>query len=187
MGRVEAFSDGVIAIILTIMVLDLKVPQQATVAALLGIWPTLLAYALSFLVVAIMWVNHHHELRTAKRPDAALLWSNNMLLFWMSLIPFVTRYLGDSHVAPLAVAVYAGELAMCCVAFFWLQSVLCQHNLGNEAMERQYRRMQAKAALSIGLYVLAVPLAFMSVRLAMGILILIPISYFLPDKELLEA
>lgn len=118
MGRVEAFSDGVIAIILTIMVLDLKVPQNTSLAALMGIWPTMLAYVLSFFVVAIMWVNHHHMLRTAKHPDAPLLWANNVLLFWMSMIPFVTRYLGDNHAASLPVAVYAGELACTCMAFF---------------------------------------------------------------------
>ena len=186
MGRVESFSDGVIAIILTIMVLDLKVPQEATLQGLLSIWPTLTAYALSFLVVAIMWVNHHHELRTAKRPDAALLWANNLLLFWMSLIPFVTRYLGDSHAAPLAVAVYAGELALTCISFFWLQHVLCRHNLGNETRERQYRHMQLKSSLAIASYLLAVPLAFVSVRTAMGILVLIPMAYFLPERKLLE-
>jgi len=149
MGRVEAFSDGVIAIIVTIMVLELKAPENASITSLLAIWPTMLAYALSFLVVAIMWVNHHHILRTAKRPDAALLWSNNLLLFWMSLIPFVTRYLGDNHGAPLPVAIYAGELAVTCATFYWLQSVLAKHNRGNEVLERQFKRIQTKGVYTL--------------------------------------
>jgi uncharacterized membrane protein len=182
---VEAFSDGVIAIILTIMVLELKAPEDASVASLLSIWPTMLAYALSFFVVAIMWVNHHHILRTAKRPDAQLLWANNVLLFCMSLIPFVTRYLGDNHGAPLPVAVYSGELAVTCVAFNFLQRVLANHNHGDEVMERQFSRMQTKSAYSIVAYALAVPMAFWSTRLAMVVLILIPILYFLPERKLL--
>jgi uncharacterized membrane protein len=187
MGRVEAFSDGVIAIILTIMVLDLKVPQNTSFAALLGIWPTMLAYVLSFFVVAIMWVNHHHMLRTARHPDAPLLWANNVLLFWMSLIPFVTRYLGDNHAASLPVAVYAGELACTCMAFFWLQGVLAAHNRGNEALETQYRHMRLKSASTILMYWMAVPLAYWSVKLALVVLILMPILYFLPERKLLEA
>jgi uncharacterized membrane protein len=130
-------------------------------------------------------VNHHHILRTAKRPDAQLLWANNVLLFCMSLIPFVTRYLGDNHGAPLPVAVYAGELAVTCVAFNFLQRVLAHHNHGNEVMERQFSRMQAKGAYSIVAYALAVPMAFWSTRLAMVVLILIPILYFLPERKLL--
>ena len=185
MGRVEAFSDGVIAIIVTIMVLDLKVPQNTSFASLLAIWPTMMAYALSFFVVAIMWVNHHHMLHAAKRPDAALLWANNVLLFCMSLIPFVTRYLGDNHGAPLPVATYGGELAVTCLAFYWLQRVLAHHNRGSEAMERQFKRMQTKSAYTIAAYALAVPMAFWSVRLALVILILIPVFYFLPERKLL--
>jgi len=185
MGRVEAFSDGVIAIIVTIMVLELKAPENARLASLLAIWPTMLAYALSFFVVAIMWVNHHHVLRTAKRPDAALLWANNLLLFWMSLIPFVTRYLGDNHGSPLPVAIYAGELAVTCATFNWLQRVLAKHNHGNEVLERQFQRMQTKGIFTVAAYGLAAPLAFWSARVALLVLILIPILYFFPDRKLL--
>src|ERR1700760_2057246 len=100
-GRVEAFSDGVIAIIITIMVLELHVPADASPKALLSNLPLLLVYALSFLTVAIMWVNHHHYLKNARRIDPSLLWANNTLLFWMSLIPFATRYLGQNISSPL--------------------------------------------------------------------------------------
>src|SRR5271166_3501798 len=105
-NRIEAFSDGVIAVIITIMVLEMKVPRDTTLTSLLGIAPQFLAYLLSFLVVAIMWVNHHHLLHAARRADARLLWSNNNLLFWMSLIPFVTAYMGDHFRDPRAVALY---------------------------------------------------------------------------------
>jgi uncharacterized membrane protein len=185
LGRVEAFSDGVIAIIVTIMVLELKSPENASLASLVAIWPTMLAYALSFFVVAIMWVNHHHMLRAAKRPDARLLWANNFLLFCMSLIPFVTRYLGDNHGASLPVAVYAGELAVTCAAFYCLMSVLARHNHGNEAMERQFSRMKSKGINTMIAYGLAAPMAFWSARMAMVLLILIPLFYFLPERKLL--
>ena len=103
-GRIEAFSDGVIAVIITIMVLELKVPRDTTLTSLFTVLPQFLAYVLSFIVVAIMWVNHHHLLHAARRADARLLWSNNNLLFWMSLVPFVTAYMGNNHRDPRAVA-----------------------------------------------------------------------------------
>jgi uncharacterized membrane protein len=103
-NRIEAFSDGVIAVIITIMVLELKVPRDTTLTSLRSIVPQFLAYLLSFLVVAIMWVNHHHLLHAARHADARLLWSNNNLLFWMSLVPFVTAYMGNNHRDPRAVA-----------------------------------------------------------------------------------
>lgn len=119
-GRVEAFSDGVIAIIVTIMVLELKVPDDATLRSLGKVVPLFLVYALSFLTVAIMWVNHHHYLKTARRAEPSLLWSNNNLLFWMSLIPFATRYLGQNPSSPLPVALYAGLMGVTAAAFYWL-------------------------------------------------------------------
>ena len=107
-NRLEAFSDGVIAVIITIMVLELKVPRDTTLVSLRGVLPQFLSYLLSFLVVAIMWVNHHHMLHSARRADARLLWSNNLLLFWMSLVPFVTAYMGDHHRDPRAVGSLRG-------------------------------------------------------------------------------
>jgi uncharacterized membrane protein len=186
MGRVEAFSDGVIAIIITIMVLDLKVPHETTLAALVAIWPTMLSYVLSFLVVAIMWINHHHLLHTAKHADAGLLWSNCVLLFWMSLIPFVTRYLGDNRAAPLPVAVYSGTLACTCVAFSWFQSVLARHNSSNEHLTRHYGKLQRKAAFCIVMYMVAALTAFASPKTSLAILIVLPALYFLPEKRLVE-
>jgi uncharacterized membrane protein len=107
-NRLEAFSDGVIAVIITIMVLQLKVPRDTTLSSLRSLAPQFLSYLLSFLVVAIMWVNHHHLLHSTRHPDARLLWSNNVLLFWMSLVPFVTAYMGNNPRDPRAVALYGG-------------------------------------------------------------------------------
>jgi uncharacterized membrane protein len=116
-NRIEAFSDGVIAIILTVMVLELKVPTGTTLSAVKAVIPTLLSYTLSFLIIAIMWVNHHHMMHLAKHANAKLLWANNNLLFWMSLIPFVTAYLGQTRGAPLAVAGYGLVLTFSAAGF----------------------------------------------------------------------
>src|SRR5512140_1644117 len=105
-NRIEGFSDGVVAIIITIMVLELKVPHDATPEALLRLTPVFLSYALSFVVVAILWVNHHHLVHTLEQANGRVLWLNNHLLFWLSLVPFTTAYMGENHVAPLPVALY---------------------------------------------------------------------------------
>src|SRR6202140_3100673 len=112
-GQLEAFSDGVIAIIVTIMVLELRAPSQPTLAALWKVAPVFLSYGLSFLVVAIMWVNHHHLIHAVREVTARLLWSNFYLLFWMSLVPFVTAYMGHNPHAPFPVSLYGLNLAMC--------------------------------------------------------------------------
>src|SRR5271167_1214855 len=121
-NRLEAFSDGVIAVIITIMVSELKVPGDTTLGSLRSVAPQFLSYLLSFLVVAIMWVNHHHLLHSARRADARLLWSNNNLLFWMSLVPFVTAYMGNSPRDPRAVALYGLIMFMCGSAFSILRA-----------------------------------------------------------------
>ena len=123
-NRLEAFSDGVIAVIITIMVLELKVPRDTTLTSLRSLAPQFLAYLLSFLVVAIMWVNHHHLLHSARRADARLLWSNNNLLFWMSLVPFVTAYMGNNYRDPRAVGLYGVVLVLCASALCCLRSAI---------------------------------------------------------------
>ena len=187
MNRVEAFSDGVIAVIITIMVLELKAPEDGTLASMMALMPSLVVYALSFLTVAIMWVNHHHFLHTAKRPDAALLWTNNNLLFWMSLIPFVTAYMGRNHGAPLAVACYGAVLTLTSCAFVMLQMVLARHNSDDDARRMQFRRLLRKSTLAATLYAIATGAAFVSVYVSFAIFILIPVSYFLPERKLRDA
>ena len=185
-GRVEAFSDGVIAIIITIMVLELQVPREATLAAFLKLAPVLLAYLLSFVVVAIMWVNHHHLIRRAKRADARLLWSNNVLLFWMSLIPFVTRYIGQNPRAPFAVALYGAVLTLSAAAFTVLRQAMNLHRAANPESAAYHHGMLRKSAFSTALYAASVPLAYVSVYAAYAIFVLIPILYFLPERKLAE-
>ena len=181
-NRLEAFSDGVIAIIVTIMVLELKAPHDTSPAALFERWPVFLSYVLSFIVVAIMWVNHHHMIHGARRADGALLWSNNHLLFWMSLIPFATAYMGETHAAPLAVAVYGGVLALASVAFTIMRGVIAGQHRDDAESNTHHRRVQVKNLLSACLYAGSVPLAFVEVWASLAIFCLIPALYFLPER-----
>ena len=183
-NRLEAFSDGVIAIIITIMVLELRAPAQPTFAALVKVAPVFLSYALSFLVAAIMWVNHHHLIHAVHEVTARLLWSNLNLLFWMSLVPFVTDFLGKNYHQPMAVALYGLDLAMCGSAFYILRTELVRQD-GRDGNLRDYHAgVQRKNAFSAGLYFLSIPLAYISVYAAFFIFALIPAMYFLPEKKL---
>src|SRR6202142_2733636 len=133
-SRLEAFSDGVIAIIITIMVLELRAPAQPTLAALFKVSPIFISYTLSFLVAAIMWVNHHHLIHAVHSVTARLLWSNLYLLFWMSLIPFVTDYAGKNYREPMAVALYGLDLTLCSTGFFFLRSELIHQSRHDSSM-----------------------------------------------------
>ena len=186
-GRIQAFSDGVIAIIITIMVLELQVPHEATLAALLHLSPVLLSYLLSFVVVAIMWVNHHHLMHRAKRASARVLWSNNILLFWMSLIPFVTRYIGLYPRAPFAIALYGLVLTLCAASFTWLRYALNLHRVPDPELAEYHLGMLRKSTYSTALYAASVPLAYVSVYAAFAIFVLIPVLYFLPERKLAES
>jgi uncharacterized membrane protein len=185
-NRIEAFSDGVIAIILTVMVLELKVPVTATLPALRAVTPTLLSYALSFLIVAIMWVNHHHMMHLARHASAKLLWANNNLLFWMSLIPFVTAYLGQTHGAPLAVATYGLILTFCAVGFTLLRFAVTADHQDHAGAQEQNRRALRKSFWSSVLYASSVPLAFVHISISFFIFLLIPAIYFLPESKIEE-
>jgi uncharacterized membrane protein len=186
-SRLEAFSDGVIAIIVTIMVLELRAPSQPTWPALLKVAPIFMSYGLSFLVVAIMWVNHHHLIHAVHQVTARLLWSNLNLLFWMSLVPFVTDFLGKNYHQPLAVALYGMDLAMCGSAFYILRIELVRQD-GKDGNLRDYHAgVQRKNAFSAALYLLSIPLAYISVYAAFFIFALIPAMYFLPEKKLVAS
>ncbi len=185
-NRIEAFSDGVIAVIITIMVLELKVPRDTTLTSLLSMAPQFLAYLFSFLVVAIMWVNHHHLLHVARRADAQLLWSNNNLLFWMSLVPFVTAYVGNNYGDPRAVGLYGAVLFLCSLAFTFLRSAILCHHRDEPGVVAYHRRVQRKNLLSGTLYAAAIPLAFIDVRISYVIFVCVALSYFLPERKLAE-
>src|SRR3984957_8303470 len=183
-GRLEAFSDGVIAIIVTIMVLELRAPSQPTLAALWKVAPVFFSYALSFLVVAIMWVNHHHLIHAMREVTVRLLWSNLYLLFWMSLVPFVTDYLGKNYREPMAVALSGLDLTLCSTGFFFLRSELIQPDQYNSGLVEYHTSIQRKNAFSGALYLLSVPLAYVSIYASFFIFALIPATYFLPEKIL---
>lgn len=183
-NRLEAFSDGVIAIIVTIMVLELRAPAQPTLAALVKVAPVFLSYALSFLVAAIMWVNHHHLIHAVRSVTARLLWSNLYLLFWMSLVPFVTDYMGKNYREPLAVALYGLDLVLCSSGFYFLRMELIRQSHLDSGMAEYHHAIQRKNAFSGALYLLSVPLAYISIYASFLIFVLIPAMYFLPEKRL---
>src|SRR5580693_3176134 len=183
-NRLEAFSDGVIAIIITIMVLELRAPPQPTLEALLKVAPVFLSYGLSFLVVAIMWVNHHHLIHAVHTVTARLLWSNLYLLFWMSLVPFVTDFMGKNYREPMAVALYGLDLFFCASGYYLLRRELIRQSGNDLEMVEHHQRIQRKNAFSGGLYLLSVPLAYVSVYASFFIFALIPAMYFLPEKKL---
>ncbi len=186
-SRLEAFSDGVIAIIVTIMVLELRAPAQPTFSALLKVAPVFISYGLSFLIVAIMWVNHHHLIHSVRQVTARLLWSNLNLLFWMSLVPFVTEFLGKNHNEHMAVALYGLDLTLCSSAFYLIRTELIRQESQDLSMREYHEGIQRKNTASFFLYFSSVPLAYVSVYVSFFIFVLIPALYFLPEKKLVTA
>jgi uncharacterized membrane protein len=182
-NRIEAFSDGVMAIIITIMVLELKAPHDPTPTSLAKMWPVLFAYVLSFLIIAIYWVNHHHLIHMVSRVDAIILWANINLLFWISLMPWVTVYLGDNHALPFPVALYAAVSLAGAISFFLLRaSIARQHH--DLVFEQVNKKMARKNLIAILIYLVAIVVAFIYTPLAL-ILIATPAAmYFLPERGL---
>ncbi|MDE2306397.1 MAG: DUF1211 domain-containing protein [Gammaproteobacteria bacterium] len=182
-GRLEAFSDGVIAIIITIMVLELKPPDGAGFAALAAIVPTFLSYVLSFLYVGIYWNNHHHMLHAARGVSGAVLWANLHLLFWLSLIPFVTSWMDRNHFATAPVAVYGIVLLMAAIAYYNLARCLAATNGRDSALARAFGR-DLKGLISIVLYSGGIAASFVSTRAALGIYVLVACIWFVPDRRI---
>jgi uncharacterized membrane protein len=182
-GRLEAFSDGVIAIIITIMVLELKVPRGVDVEALRPLLPTILTYALSFVFVGIYWNNHHHLLHATTRIDGGVLWANLHLLFWLSLTPFVTGWMGENHFAPLPVAVYGGVMLFAAISYFILVRAILRaegpHSKLAAAVGNDF-----KGKVSGLLYAIAIPLAFVTCWLALGIYVLVALIWLVPDRRM---
>jgi uncharacterized membrane protein len=181
--RLEAFSDGVMAIIITIMVLGFKVPREPTLTALVAMWPAFFSYALSFLIVAIYWNNHHHLVHLARRVDPGVMWANMNLLFWLSLVPFTTAYLGENHATPLAVALYGTDAALSAVAYYVLRHAIACHSHDDPKLTHLHQCMLKKNRLAIGIYVLAVGAAFISTWLALALILTPALMYFIPDRE----
>jgi uncharacterized membrane protein len=185
-SRLEAFSDGVIAIIITVMVLELRAPAEPTLAGFFKVAPEFLTYALSFLVIAIIWVNHHPLMHVAQTATARLLWANLFLLFWMSFVPFVTEFLGRDYREPLAVALYGLDLFLCTAGFYFLRMELIRQSREDTSLMKHHKSIQRKNAFAAVLYLASVPLAYLTIYISYGIFILLPAMYFLPEKRLLE-
>jgi uncharacterized membrane protein len=180
--RIEAFSDGVIAIIVTIMVLELRPPRATSWSALLQTAPGLVSYLLSFLVVAVMWVNHHHLIDALHGVTARVLWLNLNLLFWMSLIPFVTAWMGQNYTARVPVAVYGLNLSMCSTAFGLLRNELLRQDRHIPTLAAHHRRIQQKTIVTALVYAASAVAAQLSVYAAEAMFALIPFLYFLPER-----
>jgi len=182
-GRLEAFSDGVIAILITIMVLELKVPHGADADALRPLTPVFLTYILSFVYLGIYWNNHHHMLHAAERINGKVLWANLHLLFWLSLVPFVTGWMGENHFAPLPTAVYGGVLLLSGVAYTILLWVLVAAQNPGSKLEVAVGD-DVKGKLSMALYALAIPLAFVNQWIAHGLYVLVALMWLVPDPRI---
>jgi uncharacterized membrane protein len=181
--RLAAFSDGVIAIIITIMVLELKVPHGADWAALRGVAPNFIAYVLSFVYLAIYWNNHHHLLHTLTRVDGLILWANSHLLFWLSLVPAATGWMGENFLAPLPTAVYGVSLLMPAIAYQLLQRAIV-HQQGKHSVLASALGNDFKGKLSPLLYAAAVALAFVDAWLSIAIYALVAVMWLIPDRRI---
>jgi uncharacterized membrane protein len=181
-GRLEAFSDGVIAIIITIMVLELKVPHGDSFADLLPVAPVLLSYALSFVYVGIYWNNHHHLFHAAKGITGAVMWANLNLLFWLSLVPFVTGWMGENHHTAPPVASYGVVLLMAAIAFEILAVLLARHD-GPHSPLAAALGSDLKGKASVVLYIAGIALAFVSPYLSLAVYIVVAVLWFIPDRR----
>jgi uncharacterized membrane protein len=182
-GRLEAFSDGVIAIIITIMVLELKVPHGTELSSLRPLWPVFLSYVLSFINLGIYWNNHHHMIHVTERVSGKVLWANLHLLFWLSLFPFVTGWMGENHFAPAPTALYGVVMLLAAIAYWiLLRAILAvqgPHSLLAAAVGRDF-----KGKLSPLLYLIAIPSAFIREWIAGGLYVIVALMWLIPDRRI---
>ena len=182
-GRMEAFSDGVFAVIITIMVLEMKPPRGVSLVSLQPVLPVFLSYVLSFVYVGIYWNNHHHLLQAAKHVAGGILWANLHLLFWLSLTPFVTAWMGENHFAPWPVALYGLVLLFAGTAYFILTKTLVAHHGKDSTLAKSIGR-DRKAKLSLIVYAAAIPLSFSEPWMACACYVMVAIMWFLPDPRI---
>jgi uncharacterized membrane protein len=184
--RLEAFSDGVLAIIITILVLELEVPHGETFAVLTPLLPAFLAYVLSFVYVGIYWNNHHHLLHAATRIGGGVLWANLHLLFWLSLLPFVTGWMGENHFAAMPTALYGGVLTMAAIAYWILQRTIIAIE-GQEAVLARAIGKDRKGKISVLVYAAAIPVAFVSHWVSQACYVAVALLWLVPDKRIERA
>ncbi len=182
-NRLEAFSDGVLAIIITIMVLELKVPHATELSGLKPLVPVFLSYVLSFLYVGIYWNNHHHLFHSTQDVTGGILWANLHLLFWLSLFPFTTGWIGENHLAPTPTAVYGFVLLMAALAYYILQHTIIAQQ-GRDSLLAAAIGRDWKGKLSPVLYLLAIPLAFVSPWIASGLYVFVALLWLVPDRRI---
>jgi uncharacterized membrane protein len=185
-GRLEAFSDGVLAIIITIMVLELKVPHGVELTALKPLLPIFLSYVLSFLYVGIYWNNHHHLLHAARHVTGGILWANLHLLFWLSLFPFTTALIGENYIAPIPAALYGIVLFMAAIAYYILQSAIVAQQ-GRDSLLKAAIGRDWKGKLSVVLYLVAVLLAFVTPWLSILLYVAVALMWLVPDPRIERA
>jgi uncharacterized membrane protein len=183
-SRLEAFSDGVLAVIITIMVLELKVPHGLDWHALQPLLPVFLSYVLSFVYIGIYWNNHHHMLHTVKQVEGGILWANLHLLFWLSLVPFVTGWMGENQFAAMTTALYGFVLLMSAIAYWILQKCIIIANGGGDSLLAKAVKKDRKGKGSILLYAIAIPSSFWNEWLSGAIYILVAILWLVPDRRI---
>jgi len=181
--RLEAFSDGVIAIIITVMVLEMRVPHGADRAALQPLIPVFLSYVLSFVFLGIYWSNHHHLLQAVRHVNGRILWANLHLLFWLSLVPFVTSWMGESHFAAWPVALYGAVMLLAGCAYFILSRVLIAHD-GTDSALAAALGADFKGKASLALYAVAIPLSFVNRWFACGLYTVVAVMWLVPDRRI---
>jgi uncharacterized membrane protein len=182
--RLEAFSDAVIAILMTIMVLELKIPHGADLEALAPMLPIFLTYVLSFIYLAIYWNNHHHMLQATKSVNGKVLWANMHLLFWLSLVPFVTGWMGENHFAPLPTAIYGVVLLCAAIAYTILQTTIVRHHRGENALLADAIGNDLKGKISIALYILAIGFAFVHQSISHVLYVTVALMWLVPDRRI---
>jgi uncharacterized membrane protein len=182
-GRLEAFSDAVIAILMTIMVLELKIPHGADLESIRPLLPVFLTYVLSFIYLGIYWNNHHHMFHATERINGKILWANMLLLFWLSLIPFTTGWMGENHFAPLPTAVYGAVLLLAAVSYTILQTLIIVHQ-GERSTLAEAVGKDRKGKLSMVLYVVAIPMAFVNQWISDAIYVLVAMIWLVPDRRI---
>ena len=185
--RLEAFSDGVLAIIVTIMVLELKIPHATDLHALKELLPTFSSYLMSFIFIGIYWANHHHLVHTVHHVNSKIIWANLNLLFWLSLIPFTTGWMGENSFAELTVAVYGVSLLLCGIAFNILQKSISSHYTQKTNLTQALAKQDKKGITSLILYSISIPMAFYIPAISAMLFIAVSVMWVIPDKDIEKA
>lgn len=186
-NRLEAFSDGVLAIIITIMVLEIKVPHSSEWGELFKLWPVLFSYILSFIYVGIYWGNHHHLLHTVQQVNSSIIWSNMLLLFCLSLLPFATAWMGENHFETNTVVVYAVVLEMNALAYYFLQTRIMKSHDHNEKLRTALENSRLKGILSQIAYLAAIPIAFLMPGISFLLFGLVAVAWIVPERRIEKA